>query len=409
MVAGPLLSNVQRMGKLSAGIVAVRFVAGQPEILLAHPGGPLWARKDCGVWTIPKGEVEPGEDLFLAARREFAEEIGGELSADRLVAIGSVTQKSGKVVWGFATDEHISDEIVGNVAELASNRFTMEWPPRSGVSAEFPEVDRAQFFSLDEALRKVNAAQIPLLQRAVEAFAAQEPGRLAIVGRGRMGTALVGALAGWAHGPFERGFDGIDASGQGYDVVLLAVPDGEIASAVGQIAPGPIVGHCSGATGLDVLAPHPAFSVHPLMTVTADGAEFHGAGGAIAATTPAARLVAELLAERLGLVTVDIADDDRVAYHAAASIAANFLTTLEDAAEQLLATAGADRQILVPLVTAAVDNWARRGKASLTGPISRRDVETVARHRAVIAERTPHLLAMFDVMVERTLSMIDGQ
>ncbi|HEX6390215.1 MAG TPA: DUF2520 domain-containing protein, partial [Solirubrobacteraceae bacterium] len=198
--------------------------------------------------------------------------------------------------------------------------------------------------------------------------------KLAIVGAGRLGSALHTALP-EAGGPFGRGFDGA-----GHDVVLLCVPDAEIASAAAAITPGPLVGHCSGATGLAVLAPHEAFSLHPLMTVTHAGARFDGAGAAVAGTTPNALQTAHALAATLGMTAAQIADEDRAAYHAAASIASNFLVTLETAAERLLQTTGADREILVPLVRAAVENWARLGAAdALTGPIARGDEETVAR------------------------------
>lgn len=227
-----------------------------------------------------------------------------------------------------------------------------------------------------------------------------------------MGRALAAALPAW-DGPFGRGFDGIgDINGDGrpYDVVLLAVPDGSIAAAAGAIRPGPLVGHTAGAIGLDVLAPHEAFGVHPLMTVPATGADFSGAGGAVAGSTERALATARSIARDLGLDAFEIADVDRPAYHAAASIASNFLVALEDAAEAVLATTGAERRILVPLVRAAVDNWAAHGGPSaLTGPIARGDEATVARQRAAIGERTPELSAMFDVMCELTRALARRQ
>ena len=223
---------------------------------------------------------------------------------------------------------------------------------------------------------------------------------LAIVGDGRMGRALVAALSG-AAGPFGRGFDG-----DGFDAVLLAVPDSQIAVAAGAIAPGRMVGHCAGALGLNLLAPHEAFGMHPLMTVTRSSATFAGAGAAVAGSTPRALAFAYELAAALGMHSVEIADEDRAAYHAAASVASNFLVTLEDAAETLLRTTGADRAILVPLVRAAVENWATLGgPAALTGPIARGDEATVARQRAAIAERAPELLALFDAMCETTRAL----
>ncbi len=225
---------------------------------------------------------------------------------------------------------------------------------------------------------------------------------IAIVGAGRLGTTLAAALE--APGPLGRGADARGAS-----AVLLCVPDGEIASAAAAIEPGPLVGHCSGATWLDVLAPHEAFSLHPLMTVPAGASPevLRGAGCAIDGSTPRALAVAEALASRLGMRATRVADEDRAAYHAAASIASNFLVTLEGAAERLAATAGVDRELLAPLVRAAVENWAARGaEDALTGPIARGDEETVARQRAAVAERTPDLLPLFDAMVDATKAVV---
>jgi predicted short-subunit dehydrogenase-like oxidoreductase (DUF2520 family) len=228
--------------------------------------------------------------------------------------------------------------------------------------------------------------------------------RLAIVGRGRVGTALARALrAGGATrfvitGPLGRS----EATGP-LDAVLLCVPDDQIARAAAAIAPGPLVGHCSGATSLDVLAPHEAFGLHPLMTVTAAGAQFAGAGAAVAGSTPRALGTAQALADALGLVTVRLAESDRPAYHAAASIASNFLLTLEGMAERLGATTGLTRAQLVPLVRATVENWASLGAHdALTGPVARGDEGTIARQRAAVAQRTPELLAAFDVLLAAT-------
>ena len=218
---------------------------------------------------------------------------------------------------------------------------------------------------------------------------------IAIVGDGRLGRALASALR--APAPHGRGYDGTGA-----DVVLLCVPDGQIATAAAAIAPGPLVGHCSGATGLDVLAPHEAFGLHPLMTVTRAGASFAGAGCAVAGTTPRALEVASSIGRSLGMRPFVIGDEDRVAYHAAASMASNFLVTLESAAARLAATAGVERTMLVPLVRAAVEAWAVEGDASLTGPIVRGDEVTVARHREAIGERAPELLSLYDVMADAT-------
>jgi predicted short-subunit dehydrogenase-like oxidoreductase (DUF2520 family) len=229
---------------------------------------------------------------------------------------------------------------------------------------------------------------------------------IAIVGAGRMGTALAAALG--AAGLDVRGPLGRGAEATGEEVVLLCVPDGEIERAAAAIVPGPLVGHCSGATGLAPLAPHEAFSLHPLMTVPANARPtvFAGAGCAVDGTTDRALEVAERLAALLGMRSTRIAEADRAAYHAAASIASNFLVTLEGAAERLAATAGVDRALLAPLVRAAVEDWAERGAAgALTGPIVRGDEETVARQRAAVAERTPELLELFDALAGATRSL----
>jgi predicted short-subunit dehydrogenase-like oxidoreductase (DUF2520 family) len=228
--------------------------------------------------------------------------------------------------------------------------------------------------------------------------------RLAVIGRGRLGRALAAALseAGLVVlGPLGRGADAAGA-----DAVLLCVPDAEIANAAALIAPGRLVGHCSGATRLDVLAPHEAFSLHPLMTVTADGAQFAGAGAAIAGSSPRALQMAAQLAAVLGLQAVRVAEDRRAAYHAAASVASNFLITIEAAAERLAADAGVDRALLVPLVRAAVENWARVGaQQALTGPVARGDEITVSAQREAIRERAEDLLPLFDALVDATRAL----
>lgn len=222
------------------------------------------------------------------------------------------------------------------------------------------------------------------------------PGRIAVVGPGRLGSALATALRPHA----EVSLRGRGADGAGAELVLLCVPDAEIVRAAAQIRPGPLVGHCSGATGLDVLAPHEALGLHPLLAVTPAGAPFAGAGAAVAGTTPRALEVAHALATVLGLRAVELRDADRPAYHAAASIASNFLVTLEGWAEALLP---ADRALLAPLVRATVDNWAAQGpERALTGPIARGDIATVARQRAAVAERTPARLALWDALADAT-------
>lgn len=226
--------------------------------------------------------------------------------------------------------------------------------------------------------------------------------RLAIVGAGRLGTAISRALRAMPQfelvGPLDRGTDAA-----GCDAVLLCVPDREIATAAASIAPGVIVGHCSGATDLEPLAPHEAFSMHPLMTVSRSGANFSGATAAIDARSDRAMELARLIAHALEMEVVHVAPEDRAAYHAAACIASNFLVTLEAAAERLGATAGVTREMLAPLVRATVENWAELGaQRALTGPVARGDEATVAAHRETISERTPELLAVFDALTAAT-------
>jgi predicted short-subunit dehydrogenase-like oxidoreductase (DUF2520 family) len=217
-----------------------------------------------------------------------------------------------------------------------------------------------------------------------------------------MGSALADALraAGLeVAGPLRRG----ERCPHAADCVLLCVPDAEIGQAARIVPVGPLVGHVSGATTLAPLSPHEAFSLHPLMTVPAT---FAGASAAVAGSTDRALDTARGLAEELGMNAFEIADEDRAAYHAAASIASNYLVALEDAAERLLATTGASRELLVPLVRATVENWARDGAGALTGPIARGDEGTVARQRAAVQERTPELLDLFDALADSTRELV---
>jgi predicted short-subunit dehydrogenase-like oxidoreductase (DUF2520 family) len=235
--------------------------------------------------------------------------------------------------------------------------------------------------------------------------------RVAIVGHGRLGTAIAAGLtrAGVAvDGPYGRRdpiAESLRTGAARPDAILLCVPDDEIAAVAGAIPGVAPVGHCSGATTLDVLGPHERFSLHPLMTVPADAPAnvLAGAGAAVAGSTPRALAVARELAELLAMRPIEIADTDRAAYHAAASIASNFLVTLEAAAERVGATAGLSRELLVPLVTATVANWAQLGpERALTGPVARGDEHTVERQRAALAQRTPELLELFDACVNAT-------
>lgn len=225
--------------------------------------------------------------------------------------------------------------------------------------------------------------------------------RVAIVGDGRVGRAVAAALT--AAGVDVAGPLGRGATVDGGSVVLLAVPDAEIAVAARQVPAGSPVGHFSGATSLDPLAGPEGFSIHPLTTVTGEGTSFDGVPAAIAGTSARARAVATGLARVLGMRPFEVADADRAAYHAAASIASNFLLALEAFAEELAASAGVTREAFGPLVRTTVDNWQRDGAAaSLTGPIARGDEATVMRQRAAVADRVPDRLALFDALAEAT-------
>jgi len=143
----------------SAGIVLYRSMHGRVEVLLGHMGGPFWARKDTGAWTIPKGEYEPGEDPLAAALREFAEEIGTPVPATEFADLGEVRQSGGKIVRAWAAQGDLDP------ATAVSNTFEMEWPPGSGKRQTFPELDRVDWFELDAASAKVVVAQRAFVDR----------------------------------------------------------------------------------------------------------------------------------------------------------------------------------------------------------------------------------------------------
>ena len=158
-----------KSGRTSAGIVLWRSRQGRLEVLLAHQGGPFWAKKDLGHWTIPKGEAEPGEELVAVARREFAEETGTKVPDGPLVELGEIRQKSGKLVLGWAAEGDLDPSTA------VSNTFDLEWPPHSGIVRSFPEIDRVEWFKLGEARRRLKAAQVPFLDRLESALADAPP------------------------------------------------------------------------------------------------------------------------------------------------------------------------------------------------------------------------------------------
>jgi predicted short-subunit dehydrogenase-like oxidoreductase (DUF2520 family) len=237
--------------------------------------------------------------------------------------------------------------------------------------------------------------------------------RVGVVGAGRVGTALSAALraAGVAvEGPARRG-----ELLRGCDAILLCVPDAEIPAAAAAVrGAAPFVGHTSGASPLSTLeaAGGAAFGLHPLQTVPAgSGPEvFAGAGCAVAGATPEALALAVGLARMLGMTPFEIDDEGRAAYHAAASVASNFMVTLQAAAEQIAAGAGLEpedaRALLAPLLRRTVENVAERGpEGALTGPVARGDHATVEAHRDAIADTAPHLLDLFDELVRHTRAL----
>lgn len=146
------------MSLCSAGILLYRFADGRLEVMLVHPGGPYWARKDDGAWTLPKGLCQADEDPLDAARREFREETGFEVHG-RLVGLGRLKQPSGKTMHAWAVEQDV------DASKLVSNTFSLEWPPRGGVTRQFPEVDRGQWFAPDEARRKILPGQAAFIDR----------------------------------------------------------------------------------------------------------------------------------------------------------------------------------------------------------------------------------------------------
>jgi predicted short-subunit dehydrogenase-like oxidoreductase (DUF2520 family) len=250
--------------------------------------------------------------------------------------------------------------------------------------------------------------------------------RVGVVGAGRVGTALAAALreAGVAvEGPAGRG-----EVPSGCDAIVLCVPDAEIEAAAATVAgAASLTGHTSGATPLSALAAAggAAFGLHPLQSFAggavaeAPAAEaggrsaltlFAGAGCAVAGTTPEALGFATGLARVLGMTAFEIDDEGRAAYHAAASVASNFLVTLQAAAERIAAGAGLEpdeaRRLLLPLVRRTVDNLAALGpERALTGPVARGDEATIAAQRRAVAETAPELLDLFDALVEQTRAL----
>lgn len=236
------------------------------------------------------------------------------------------------------------------------------------------------------------------------------PSPIVVVGRGRVGTAISRAAAGAGIDVTLAGRAGLESACADAEVVLLCVPDGEIASAAGSVAAAApllrLIGHTSGATELAALAAvaAEAFSLHPLQTIPDGGAPLAGCPAAVEGSGPEAAEFARELAVALGMRPFELPAGSRAAYHAAAAIASNFLVTLEESAAGLLAAAGIEdgRELLTPLVLRSAANWAEGGAAALTGPIARGDEATVARHLDAIARAAPELEPLYRELAART-------
>jgi predicted short-subunit dehydrogenase-like oxidoreductase (DUF2520 family) len=241
---------------------------------------------------------------------------------------------------------------------------------------------------------------------------------LAVVGAGRVGRALTRAATDAGLRVSLSGRRDALAAAEDAEVALLCVPDSSIEEACETISaavpPLRYVGHTSGSTGLDALNASArqgarAFSIHPLQTVPDAGASLAGAPCAVSGPDAASRDLASALASRLGMRPFPMPEENRAAYHAAASIASNYLVALEELAAELLERAGADdaRALLAPLVLRTAANWAERGGGALTGPIARGDEETVELHVEAIAEIAPDLLDTYQALAERTRALAD--
>jgi predicted short-subunit dehydrogenase-like oxidoreductase (DUF2520 family) len=262
------------------------------------------------------------------------------------------------------------------------------------------------------------------LERETPDEAGPDPGGpslppLAVVGAGRMGTSIArGARAAGLKAELAGRQDALEACRRS-EVALLCVPDGAIAEAAELVAeavpPLRFVGHVSGATTLNFLAPAAAagartFSLHPLQTVPEPESDLTGAPCAVAGSDPESLGVAIALAEALGMRPFRVPEELRSAYHAAASMASNFLVALEESAAELLERAGiaGARELLTPLVLTSAANWAERGPAALTGPIARGDEQTVEGHLHAIRDVAPELAALYEALAERTRELAAG-
>jgi predicted short-subunit dehydrogenase-like oxidoreductase (DUF2520 family) len=238
---------------------------------------------------------------------------------------------------------------------------------------------------------------------------------LAIIGAGRVGRAIHGAGRAAGINSVLAGRADAARACEDAEIALLCVPDAaieEACEAIAGVSSLRFVGHTSGASGPGSLAPAAAagaatFGLHPLQTITDHDPELIGASCAVSGSTPAALAVARSLAQRLGMRPFELSEEARAAYHAAASIASNFLVTLEESAADLLERAGVEegRELLAPLALRSAANWAALGADALTGPIARGDEETVQRHLAAIEEQMPELLELYQALADRTRAL----
>ncbi len=247
---------------------------------------------------------------------------------------------------------------------------------------------------------------------------AQAP--IAVIGRGRLGMSLARGARAAGFDVRLAGRDGVEAACTDAEIALLCVPDAEIeaaCAAVAELHPPPrFVAHPSGATPLGALerareSGSEVFSIHPLQTVPDGEATLAGAPAAISGSSPEALERARSLAGALGMRPFEVPEDARAAYHAAASMASNFLVTLEESAADLLAAAGVEdaRELLAPLVLQSAANWAERGPAALTGPIARGDEATVARHLEALADAAPELIPLYEELAARARGLAERE
>jgi predicted short-subunit dehydrogenase-like oxidoreductase (DUF2520 family) len=225
---------------------------------------------------------------------------------------------------------------------------------------------------------------------------------LSLIGPGKLGTALARALrdAGvGVLGPFGRD---VEITGGADDAAILCVPDRDIAAAAERVPRDMIIAHCSGVSTLDVFGEREAFGFHPLLSVTKETTSFAGAGCAVQATSERARRICLDVVRALQMVPFAVDPAMRPLYHAAASVAANYVVAVEALAEGMMRRAGVEPRFLAPLVRSATENWARSGGQSLTGPIARGDEATVQQQRRAVAEHAPEMLAVWDALTDAT-------